>query len=41
MQSLSLPHQPRLDHLRFFAAFLVFMFHLLQFGFLGRKPLPS
>lgn len=41
MQSLSLPHQPRLDHLRFFAAFLVFMFHMLQFGFLGWKPLPS
>lgn len=37
MQTQNLPYLPRLDHLRFYAAFLVFIFHFYHFA-AGAKP---
>lgn len=38
MQSANLPHQPRLDQIRFLAAGLVFVFHVFHFYYLHWQP---
>ena len=39
MNSNNLPHLPRLDHIRFFAANLVFLFHFTHYYYLHWSPL--
>ena len=39
MDSKNLPHLPRLDHVRFFAANLVFFFHVIHYYYLHWQPL--
>ena len=41
MRSNNLPYEPRLDHLRFFAALIVFLFHVYHFYYLNWKPHPD